>query len=955
MKNNKKERGVALLYVLGILALLTVMALAFVSSSLFDQRAAANTAHRQQANNLALAMLDRILLGINENGIDLKYSFLSSTHPDYVESKDMLERLDTYNVIGSNKKSYLFNYHNPSKEHKDIPSKIRWIPHKVKDENGQDIIIGRSAFIIIPYGEGTINANFLSKSGVKEQEQSERRIGVSMDEVNVKHFNESFFSSSIGGKNWADLFNKDDTSEGVLPESGVNGFDDFSNKVFIKTGVVPSENDKTTIEKYFFFKNEKSKEAYWMDLNEDKERDDDEELFHRFYLPGFEDTNGDGFYSSADDPNKNMWEVYIGDANRVDKVLLMERNATTGTPDINLEDVIGGRWSETDANPQYGLGIPWLANFGHEDPDGLKGTFENINDRKRQIAANLIDYCDSDSIPTSDIQPSDWDLESSIPKYTGNERTPYLNEIQAKIVIGTVVTSLPAEDGSITINVNGMLDAFLEAEAVNIYKALDETKPIGTEFKYSIRNLKFRVLEGENTKDVPVSGDIALSSITMTLTTPTMDPPATGYFTNTNTQQVLSGINGVGSLTGYDSLNVPSTTKFEVKFDLDIGNAMLKYDGKNVDYCKINKTFHFEQTIEASVGETVQKTFICSVRAEDPRQNLNSGDWSEFSGEVITGDAESESNIGRCNPHSNPHEPHGMNPGEYAVESVTNPAYDGANHMSTAHIRNAPMISPWELAFIHRGAKWETINLKAYNDSKALTVITVGPNKNKYLDGGGRYVEGDGNILDQIKMTPDTKSGQKLNLVYVKDDVLRGFLGGLYLGCESAFVDGDSAVDFKEKLARGGVGPAEVLDSWIAGVKGVRKSSTRGGIANAGSLHRGDNEASQTEIIGKICNLVEIIEEDIPMEYFDAIILSQSIKDVGDNSPSGLPIKKVFKDSNGKFTVNKEFKAKKGVIDIPVDNDENYIADEVTGECKLLVRAYPQTGESQLISIKTME
>jgi len=39
----KNEQGIALLYVLGILALLTVMALAFMNSSIFDQRAMAHS------------------------------------------------------------------------------------------------------------------------------------------------------------------------------------------------------------------------------------------------------------------------------------------------------------------------------------------------------------------------------------------------------------------------------------------------------------------------------------------------------------------------------------------------------------------------------------------------------------------------------------------------------------------------------------------------------------------------------------------------------------------------------------------------------------------------------------------------------------------------------------------------------------------------------------------------
>lgn len=41
------------------------------------------------------------------------------------------------------------------------------------------------------------------------------------------------------------------------------------------------------------------------------------------------------------------------------------------------------------------------------------------------------------------------------------------------------------------------------------------------------------------------------------------------------------------------------------------------------------------------------------------------------------------------------------------------PAWTDSKHLSTAYIRNAPMQSLWELGVIHRGAAWQTLNLKA--------------------------------------------------------------------------------------------------------------------------------------------------------------------------------------------------------------------------------------------------
>ena len=64
------------------------------------------------------------------------------------------------------------------------------------------------------------------------------------------------------------------------------------------------------------------------------------------------------------------------------------------------------------------------------------------------------------------------------------------------------------------------------------------------------------------------------------------------------------------------------------------------------------------------------------------------------------------------------------------------------------------MQSPWELGFIHRGAAWQTINLKAYNSDEGVATDA----------GGNAYSDGDANILDQIKMSSQTETYGKVNI-----------------------------------------------------------------------------------------------------------------------------------------------------------------------------------------------
>ncbi|MBO7534397.1 MAG: hypothetical protein J6T46_10445, partial [Victivallales bacterium] len=73
---------------------------------------------------------------------------------------------------------------------------------------------------------------------------------------------------------------------------------------------------------------------------------------------------------------------------------------------------------------------------------------------------------------------------------------------------------------------------------------------------------------------------------------------------------------------------------------------------------------------------------------------------------------------------------------------------------STAYIRNAPMQSLWELGAIHRGAPYQTINLKKFKDPNE----SEGPEDPSLPSGSGstvgKYSGGDAAILDYVKIGP---------------------------------------------------------------------------------------------------------------------------------------------------------------------------------------------------------
>ncbi|MDD3886857.1 MAG: hypothetical protein PHI35_08290 [Victivallaceae bacterium] len=61
---NRRQRGVALLFTLGIISLLLVLGLAFVTTSIMARKVAANNSNRSQAKMLAQSAVSRAALAV---------------------------------------------------------------------------------------------------------------------------------------------------------------------------------------------------------------------------------------------------------------------------------------------------------------------------------------------------------------------------------------------------------------------------------------------------------------------------------------------------------------------------------------------------------------------------------------------------------------------------------------------------------------------------------------------------------------------------------------------------------------------------------------------------------------------------------------------------------------------------------------------------------------------------
>ena len=297
----------------------------------------------------------------------------------------------------------------------------------------------------------------------------------------------------------------------------------------------------------------------------------------------------------------------------------------------------------------------------------------------------------------------------------------------------------------------------------------------------------------------------------------------------------------------------------------------------------------------------------------DPRQNLNTSDWNDVE---ISSNSNDIGTIDKVNINFIPNASKSSDPEPDAKEPW---------ELSTAFIRNAPMLSPWELGFIHRGAAFQTINLKTYNSSEG------------YNGGGSSYSDGDANILDQIKMTSNTQTYGKININSGIEEVLKTLFAKIRVGSDIASTDGPGTL----KTSNDSQAPyiadkdAETIAESLIKINGEGTDSSKqfytrtqilsnSSIANMLTSFNSTyqkNDAGKEEIIGKFINLSTALRQ-LPDE-FQVIVVAQAIKDLGELNGAEC---QTGKYDIGKDTILATQKILATVRRNPV-NDKFYIID----------------------------
>ncbi len=898
--NRKNEHGIALLFTLGLLALLLVMAMAFASIAIMQRRTATNNAELTSARLLAESALQRVL------GAMRFYRETGGTQYDDIISHDTTSNNPDITPATANQKTfdwaYMLDttvdgariYEWPSPYDPDDSAAIHW-QYVDNGKSGADKrLIGRFAYKT--FGSGckldpaacvrhtSATPGVPAGTAVNENGANEIRNGAYGYEINIQNLDKTNTSGFLPA---GDVSNMSTDQAGGLLGDGERWPDWGTYFALLGVGT----NAK------------KQKWRTWFDLD----RPADAEAF-------WIDNSGDG----VEEPSELYHRFNIGDRTTAGKTW----------DDLTVGNIVNSSANYSAEATHEGEGITFLKNYnaaGTTFATEADNTYSSPAAKINQIAANLIDYCDSNRAATTDNQ--------NAPTYTGNDQAPYINEV--RIVPDGEVTELA---GVYTCSIVLVADV----EVVNLYDTTDN-KPFNLDAIVTVSGSyqwgpKNEAAPGHLFTDIPIT--INISGV-----------GDRSYAVGTSSSVDISDAVWAGAPGLGKKINNFNFTKITVKLiDHDTGDfydfAYVETASPSVDL-KSNDSDH-------------DRYYYFDYQVDDPRQNLNENDWTLSTNKKnpngTLGPAY-QPGAGPKNSNCNP------NPGgNKDVETGAVQPWD----VSTAYIRNSYMRSPWELGFIHRAAKWETLRIYQYYYS---ATFGVGP-----ADGITTWANGDAGILDQIKMNNATETFGKINVNSPSGDVLKALLGGIRVGVSpnlnsaaavplsrlphspsaaaiaGGYDDSDpGALSYGLELTYSHATASKAIVTNMAQTGANSIMNTTGTfkpyksraqiLRNTSSLltnYNGtySNELTQTndalkeEIVGKFINLTKASPDTVTI-----IVLAQAIKDVG-----GITINK---DIDGDGDVDGNVVESSYDIDgKDSNNDGDYMNDTLPAGCETIATEY---------------
>ena len=777
-KSVERERGVALIFTLAMLGLLMMMLLAFVGSMSVKKTVSSNAANKTQLNLLVDSAAARAALQMREleevgNPLDYAVSKPVSSGSDNESggaiSNDTLE----FTLEGNGNNIDLYKISGMVKDQHGVGVTPEWINITDDPITGKKTPVARYAYAVIPNAYPILNLRALG---------NEVRIGGALNEFKLSAVDSKFPNFTIDTSSGGESSYLTDKESYKILYLG----DDLENYHSNLLTAYTTIGDNLVEDVYFY---------------DDYTGSDPADFMLRRYDLGVNLTMNDGTTSqkfSAMDSDRRVPVLLFGNsATAEDEKVAMEQEFT-GDDAVVYRSGGSGTYA-TNKSAEY---LPFFKKFDKaiadstfddafqlrnqiaanlidytmpdsatvtSDEEPLEEKINITNAENITSTANNEDWRNTENpiiiASLSDAGEQSWEIfsDNKRPNYTGNKRTLYLNEAGA--VISLELTRNP----NVLTEINYKVHIYPLIELIDIYGMgfTDSGLTIETmldDYWMGMSGYVRMTIETSNGSNAVIDEDLPEYYLKPAeYITPNDGMYFLPRWKSSDELDSRLGLCQSGTIPVLDnSKTTVSLQNIDIRIDAakllkaPEGASGTEMDVIPVDFANIDKNITGGQ-IDLDNSDNIN--LYASAYTYDPRQNLNSGDWNttlsfdyeelNFSGEnncsKINTFRRGNSTFGGVNPHGYKDVNVLKKDKEDTITS------DSANEIaakfdtedeerpiSTAFIRQDPMESLWELGFIHRGIKWQTINLKAVQDEADIRNIDP------------EYENGDAEILDMV-------------------------------------------------------------------------------------------------------------------------------------------------------------------------------------------------------------
>lgn len=764
-KRNQREKGVALLFSLGILGLMTVLALTFASVSMTSQQTAKNATNKASARFLASSIPVHIASLLYQdayftaaNTPALAHMPLYSKTQSGTKSYDWIWKLA---IRDTSLKSAIYGMDAPNYATPEQNPTWQYISRK---EDGEDKIVARIAYVAVP-SEALIdlNSTLLMEDGTQPTAYTRRGISICGELEPLVLFNQ--IPKESGEGETFNYFGENlDKAKTGASQDRFTSYDDIQRYIKGDLAADVLKQFNRHFIRAFAPNSIRYPEVFTLPgTTEVYHRIDLVQLSKKIAVLKENSKRQQALNSILSDTGKsmlipNLKESPFSENNRPYRI----SNGESGEGPF--------------AYPQ----IPWFREFNTTE----LSDFADSETKRNQIVANFLDFFtpltsdDGTKIaPTSDIDPNSWSVDgSNTPKYTGLKKTPYICGFGT--VLAIVATYTPEEEGAdadgnklYKYKIDLTADVDLCTELINLYTDLGETT-------------SQEILAGGV---VSITGTLSGASLAFDITIPntavsekmeTADGSTTRqYFKQNIADTALTGgaestayyvRNADGTLFTSTSSTLPSGQEAALKIDSITLKPMirLKWNDVPVDFANLSGSDGVTFTTETKLTGGTAYYIGAARRVSDPRHNLLptswNGDWkcakelssdSLIPAQLLNGAAAGTTNTDADRIYADSY-PTTDDPtsGTMAQKIDIPEANRAAVYLRGTPIGDRTSFQAWELAFIHRAAPWENLNFTKY------AANTNGELANK---GGTSYADGDLGLLDQLKLTWYTDSAEE--------------------------------------------------------------------------------------------------------------------------------------------------------------------------------------------------